>query len=102
MSKSILRGYVALFSQDKSADKNEAPAILNQTAITTWQQLKIHCLRLKLSRIKRSGFEPGVAIPRGVVNNFLEGSRIDVLCTQLYYICFIPVLDGSRWVIVGW
>jgi len=32
---------------------------------------------------------------------FLEGSGLDILCTQLYYICFIRVLDGGRWVIVG-
>ena len=32
---------------------------------------------------------------------FLEGSRVDVLRTQLYYICFILVLDGARWSIVG-
>jgi len=25
---------------------------------------------------------------------FLEGSRVDMLCTQLYDICFILVLDG--------
>jgi len=32
---------------------------------------------------------------------FLERSWIDILCTQLYYISFIRVLDGGRWVIVG-
>jgi len=26
---------------------------------------------------------------------FLEGSRVDILCTKLYYICFIQVLDGD-------
>jgi len=31
---------------------------------------------------------------------FLEGSRVDILCTQLYYICFIRGLDGGRWVMV--
>jgi len=31
----------------------------------------------------------------------LVGSPVDVLCTQLYYICFIRVLDGGRWVTVG-
>ena len=25
---------------------------------------------------------------------FLEGSRVDILCTQLYYLCFIRVSDG--------
>jgi len=30
-----------------------------------------------------------------------EGPRVDILCTQLYYICFIRVIDGDRWVIVG-
>jgi len=34
-------------------------------------------------------------------DSFLEESRIDVLCTQLYYICFIRVLDGGRLVMVG-
>ena len=33
---------------------------------------------------------------------FLERSRVDTLCTQLYHICFIRVLEGGRWVIVGW
>jgi len=28
---------------------------------------------------------------------FLEGSRVDFLCTQLYYIWFDRVLDGGRW-----
>ena len=32
--------------------------------------------------------------PRGVLIHFLEGSRLYILCTQLYYICFIRVLDG--------
>jgi len=32
---------------------------------------------------------------------FLEGSRVDVLCTRLYYIWFIRVIDEGRWVIVG-
>jgi len=31
----------------------------------------------------------------------LEGSRADILCTQMYYICFVRVLDGGRRVIVG-
>jgi len=26
---------------------------------------------------------------------FFEGSRVDILCAQLYYICFIRVLDGG-------
>ena len=33
---------------------------------------------------------------------FLDGSLVDILCTQLYYICFIRVSDGGRWVIVGY
>jgi len=35
------------------------------------------------------------------VNRFLEGSRVDILCGQLYCICFIRVLDGGRWVMEG-
>ena len=30
-----------------------------------------------------------------------EGSRVDVLCTQLYCLCFIRVLAGGRWVIAS-
>ena len=26
--------------------------------------------------------------------SFLDGTQVDILCTQLYYICFIRVLDG--------
>jgi len=32
---------------------------------------------------------------------FLEESRVDILCTGLYYICFIRVLSGDHWVIVS-
>ena len=32
---------------------------------------------------------------------FLEESRVDILWTQLHYICCLQVLDGGRWVIVG-
>jgi len=32
---------------------------------------------------------------------FWEGSRVDILCTQLYYIPFIRVLDGGSGVVVG-
>jgi len=32
---------------------------------------------------------------------FLEGSSVHILCTQLYYICFIWVLDGSCWARMG-
>ena len=32
---------------------------------------------------------------------FLEGLRVDFSCTRLSYICFIRVLDGGRWVMVG-
>ena len=28
---------------------------------------------------------------------FLAGSRVDCLCTQLYYVWFDRVLDGGRW-----
>jgi len=28
---------------------------------------------------------------------FLEGARVDFLCTQLYYIWFDRVLDGGCW-----
>ena len=28
---------------------------------------------------------------------FLEGSRVDFLCIQWYYIWFDQVLDGGRW-----
>jgi len=28
-------------------------------------------------------------------------TRVDTLCAQLYYICFIRVLDGGRWLIVS-
>ena len=30
-----------------------------------------------------------------------QGSRVDILCTQLYYVCFIGVLDEGCWAIVG-
>ena len=33
--------------------------------------------------------------------NILEGSRVDILCTRLYYVCFVRVSDGGRWFIVG-
>jgi len=33
--------------------------------------------------------------------SFLEGSRVDVLWTQLYYIWFLRVFLWGRWVIVG-
>jgi len=32
---------------------------------------------------------------------FLDRWSVDILCTQLHYICFIRVLDGGRWDIVG-
>jgi len=37
----------------------------------------------------------------GLREPFLKGLRVGVLCTQLYYICFIRVLDVGRWVKVG-
>ena len=49
----------------------------------------------KIGLCKNSGFHPGDREP------FLEGSRADILCTLLHYICFVGVLDGGRWVIVG-
>jgi len=30
-----------------------------------------------------------------------EGPRVDILCTQLQYICFIQVLDEGRLITVG-
>jgi len=27
--------------------------------------------------------------------------RVDILCTQLHYICFTGVLDAVRWVVAG-
>ena len=45
-------------------------------------------------------FTLGVATLRGVANH-LWGSRVDILCTQLYYNCFIRILDGGRWFILG-
>jgi len=42
-----------------------------------------------------------VAQSTRVCEPFLEGSRVDILCTQLYDICFIRVLDGDRGVTVG-
>jgi len=33
---------------------------------------------------------------------FLEGSRVDLLCTQLYYIWFDRVSDGCRWYTFKW
>ena len=42
----------------------------------------------------------GVATIRRVVKHFWRvSSRIS--CTQMYYICFIRVLAGRRWIIVG-
>jgi len=46
------------------------------------------------------GFQPGIATAEGSLT-ILEGSRVYILCTELYYICFIRVLDGVvrlRWV----
>jgi len=36
-----------------------------------------------------SDFQPGGCEP------FSEGPPADILCTELYYICFIQVLDGG-------
>jgi len=47
------------------------------------------------SKYVEQWFQPGGR------EQFLEGSWKDILCTQLYYICFIQGLDGGHWVIVG-
>jgi len=47
-----------------------------------------------------SGFQPGVATPE-CCEPYLEGSRVDILCKQLYPICLIRVLDGGRCVTLG-
>ena len=47
--------------------------------------------------VQCSGFQPAGREP------FLEGPPPDILCTELYYICFIQVLDGVvrlEWVAV--
>jgi len=43
---------------------------------------------------------PRVCDPMGVVT-IVGWVTIDILCTQLYYICFIRVLDEGHWVIMG-
>ena len=34
-------------------------------------------------------------------NHFEEGLRVDILCTQLHYICFTGILDVVCWVVAG-
>ena len=48
------------------------------------------CMKL-LTLICRSGFQPGVRSPRVVVNHFWRDRNLILLCTQLYYTCFIRV-----------
>jgi len=54
-----------------------------------------------LSHPQRSGFQP-VSRPQEGREQLLEALRVDILCTQLSYICFILVLSGSRWIRVGY
>jgi len=50
---------------------------------------------------KPAVFNMGGHDPRRVVNHLWRRSRVDILCTQVYYICFIRILDEGGWVIVG-
>jgi len=43
-----------------------------------------------------SGFQPEDHNPQRGREPFLEGSRVDITCTQLYCICYIRVLDGGH------
>ena len=54
---------------------------------------------LVIAQFRALVFNP-VTQPQKGREPFLEGSRIDILRMQLYYICFIRVLDGGRWVVV--
>ena len=44
------------------------------------------------------GFQRRVHDPQRGREANLEGSRVVILFTHLYYMCFIRVLDGGRWV----
>jgi len=49
-----------------------------------------------------NGFQPGGRDPHRGREPFLEESQLDIyIRTQLYYICFIRVVDGGLWVMVG-
>jgi len=42
--------------------------------------------------IYSSGLQPGVATQSGGAL-LLEGSRVDILCTQIYYICSFALFE---------
>ena len=47
-----------------------------------------------MEKVMEFGFENCVGTLQRGYEPFLEGLRIDILCTLLYYICFLKVLDG--------
>ena len=65
-------------------------ALLPLASSTFWK-------RLSLS-LQESFFQFG-SQPTKVLRTIFVGSRVDILFTQMHYICFIRVSGGVRWVI---
>jgi len=62
----------------------------------------MHTFTLCLNKLVNGfAFQPGGRDPQRGCESVLDGSRIDILSTQLYYICFIRVIHGGLWVILG-
>jgi len=70
----------------------------NVVCVCLWRQIVAETVTPKSTRpFNVTG--KAVVFNLGVTNP--EELREDVSCTQLYYICFIRVLVGGRWVMVG-
>jgi len=59
---------------------------------------KVHYAREDAVSSTEVGFQPGDRDPHRGREPLLDGSRVDISCTQLYYICFI---QKERYVILG-
>ena len=91
------------FGQVALAQKPIIWGKLSQSVLTFSLALKtssscVVCLSEDTPYYKPVVFNLGVTTPD---REPLEGARVDILCAQLYYTCFIRVLDGVRWVRLG-